>query len=119
MHPGCIASSFLSKLTPGGLRSSGKLTSATSVEVQLADGTTQTLKTKNIMLATGSEVMPFPGVTVDEKTIVSSTGALSLDKIPDKMVVIGAGVIGLELGSVWERLGAKVRSRMMHSRRGL
>jgi len=86
----------------------GKLTSTTSVEVQLSDGGTQTLKTKNIMLATGSEVMPFPGVTIDEKTVVSSTGALSLEKIPEKMVVIGAGVIGLELGSVWERLGSKV-----------
>jgi dihydrolipoamide dehydrogenase len=64
--------------------------------------------TKNIVIATGSEVSPLPGVAVDEKQIVSSTGALELKEVPKHLVVIGAGVIGLELGSVWKRLGAKV-----------
>ena len=72
------------------------------------DGKVQELETKNIVIATGSEVAPLPGVTIDEKTVVSSTGALTLDKVPGKLVVVGAGVIGLELGSVWARLGAKV-----------
>jgi len=68
----------------------------------------QVLKTENIMIATGSEVTPLPGIDIDEKQIVSSTGALALSKIPKTMVVIGAGVIGLELGSVWRRLGTEV-----------
>lgn len=68
----------------------------------------QSLKTKNILIATGSEVMPLPGVTIDEKRIVSSTGALTLPEVPKKLVVIGGGVIGLEMGSVWRRLGAEV-----------
>merc|ERR1712107_255165 len=62
----------------------------------------------NIMIATGSEVTPFPGIEVDEETIVSSTGALSLKQVPEKMIIIGAGVIGVELGSVWSRLGSQV-----------
>jgi len=68
----------------------------------------KTYDTKNIIIATGSEVTPLPGITIDEKQIVSSTGALALEKVPETMIVIGAGVIGLELGSVWSRLGAKV-----------
>ena len=68
----------------------------------------QTLATKNIIIATGSESTPLKGVTVDEKQIVTSTGALELPKVPKSMVIIGAGVIGLELGSVWRRLGADV-----------
>jgi len=68
----------------------------------------QTLKTKNVLVATGSEVATLPGVEIDEKQIVSSTGALELTKVPGKLLVIGAGVIGLELGSVWRRLGAEV-----------
>ena len=71
-------------------------------------GKKQTLKTVNIIIATGSDVTRLPGVAIDEKQIVSSTGALSLPKVPKTMVVIGAGVIGLELGSVWRRLGAAV-----------
>jgi dihydrolipoamide dehydrogenase len=63
---------------------------------------------KNIVIATGSSVTPLPGVEIDEKIVVSSTGALELDKVPDHLVVIGGGVIGLELGSVWRRVGAKV-----------
>ena len=69
---------------------------------------TEVVNTKNIMIATGSEVTPFPGIEVDEETIVSSTGALSLKKVPEKMILIGAGVIGVELGSVWSRLGTQV-----------
>jgi dihydrolipoamide dehydrogenase len=72
------------------------------------DAGEQTLETKNIIIATGSEVTPLPGVEVDEERVVSSTGALSLKAVPKKMIVIGAGIIGLELGSVWRRLGAEV-----------
>jgi dihydrolipoamide dehydrogenase len=68
----------------------------------------QILQTNNIVIATGSEVTPLPGVEVDEERIVSSTGALSLKAVPKKLVVIGAGIIGLELGSVWRRLGSEV-----------
>jgi len=81
----------------------GKIKSKTEVEV---DG--KIYSTKNIVIATGSEVAQLPGVDVDEKTIVSSTGALDLQAVPGKLVVIGGGVIGLELGSVWRRLGAEV-----------
>ncbi len=63
---------------------------------------------KNIIIATGSDVVSLPGITIDEKQIVSSTGAIALEKVPGSMIVIGGGVIGLELGSVWSRLGAKV-----------
>ena len=82
---------------------------AGEVEVLDADGqTTQTLKATNILIATGSEVATLPGVEIDEERIVSSTGALDLSAVPEHLVVIGAGVIGLELGSVWRRLGAEV-----------
>ncbi|KII73226.1 Dihydrolipoyl dehydrogenase, mitochondrial [Thelohanellus kitauei] len=63
---------------------------------------------KNILIATGSDIMPFPGITIDETTIVSSTGALELKSVPKNLTIIGGGVIGLELGSVWNRLGSKV-----------
>ncbi|MFC2950886.1 dihydrolipoyl dehydrogenase [Marinicaulis aureus] len=86
---------------------SGEILSATRVLVSGADGDKK-LETKNIIIATGSEVTPLPGVEIDEKQIVSSTGALDLAKVPDHLVVIGGGVIGLELGSVWRRLGSKV-----------
>ncbi len=68
----------------------------------------QTVTAKNIVIATGSSVTPLPGVTVDQTVVVDSTGALALPTVPEHMVVIGGGVIGLELGSVWRRLGAKV-----------
>jgi dihydrolipoamide dehydrogenase len=74
----------------------------------LVDVNGSVLETKNIIIATGSEPSDFPGIEVDEKVIVTSTGALSLEKVPEKMVVIGGGVIGLELGSVWSRLGSQV-----------
>ena len=86
----------------------GRILSAGKVEVKSADGKTQILETKNIVIATGSDVTKLKGVEIDEKRIVSSTGALELDKVPEKMLVIGAGVIGLELGSVWRRLGSEV-----------
>ena len=66
------------------------------------------VRAKNIVIATGSSVTPLPGVTIDQKVVVDSTGALELPKVPQHLVVIGGGVIGLELGSVWRRLGAKV-----------
>jgi dihydrolipoamide dehydrogenase len=78
------------------------------VLVTRPDGTTRTLGAKNIVIATGSDVAPLPGVTVDEETIVSSTGALALKSVPKRLVVVGAGYIGLELGSVWRRLGSDV-----------
>ena len=84
------------------------ITNNTTISVACNDGTTQVLNTKNIVIATGSDVMSLPNVTIDEKTIVSSTGALSLSKVPEHLIVIGGGVIGLEMGSVWSRLGAKV-----------
>ncbi len=68
----------------------------------------RTVRAKNIVIATGSSVTPLPGVEIDQKVVVDSTGALELDKVPEHLVVIGGGVIGLELGSVWRRLGAKV-----------
>jgi len=88
----------------------GKVVSAGKVSVTAEDGETQIIETKNIVIATGSDVAGIPGVDVeiDEKVIVSSTGALELAKVPENMVVVGGGVIGLELGSVWARLGAKV-----------
>ncbi|MCO5091449.1 dihydrolipoyl dehydrogenase [Bosea sp. (in: a-proteobacteria)] len=81
---------------------------AGKVVVTAGDGKTQELATKNIVIATGSESAPLPGVAVDEKTVVTSTGALELGSVPKELVVVGAGVIGLEIGSVWGRLGAKV-----------
>ncbi len=72
------------------------------------EGAEQTLETKNIVIATGSEPSPLPGVEIDNKRIIDSTGALALPEVPKSLVVVGAGVIGLELGSVWRRLGAEV-----------
>jgi dihydrolipoamide dehydrogenase len=78
-------------------------------KIAIANGAAeQTIVAKNVVIATGSEVMPLPGVNIDEKQIVSSTGALALAKVPGHMVVVGGGYIGLEMGSVWRRLGAKV-----------
>jgi dihydrolipoamide dehydrogenase len=86
----------------------GRITAPGKIEVTVADGKSQTVETKNIVIATGSDVARLKGVEIDEKRIVSSTGALALDKVPAKLLVVGAGVIGLELGSVWRRLGAQV-----------
>ncbi|MCR4519892.1 MULTISPECIES: dihydrolipoyl dehydrogenase [Bosea] len=81
---------------------------AGKVVVTAEDGKAQEIETKNIVIATGSESAPLPGVTIDEKTVVTSTGALEIGSVPKELVVVGAGVIGLEIGSVWSRLGAKV-----------
>ena len=78
------------------------------IEVTADDGATQTLETRAVVIATGSDVTRLPGVAIDEKVVVSSTGALELESVPKRLVVIGAGVIGLELGSVWRRLGSEV-----------
>ncbi len=88
----------------------GKIVSSGKVSVTAEDGKVQEIEGKNIVIATGSDVAGIPGVKVDidEKVIVSSTGAIALDKVPETMIVVGGGVIGLELGSVWSRLGAKV-----------
>lgn len=89
------------------LKGTGKILGAGKVEVS-ADGKSQVVETKNIVIATGSDIARLKGIEIDEKRIVSSTGALSLDKVPGKLLIVGAGVIGLELGSVWHRLGAEV-----------
>jgi dihydrolipoamide dehydrogenase len=87
----------------------GRIEKAGSVVVLGDDGAVKdTLSARNILIASGSEVIPLPGVTVDEKKIVSSTGALELAEVPKHLIVIGAGIIGLELGSVWRRLGSEV-----------
>jgi len=80
----------------------------TPVEVKTADGKSESIEGKAIVIATGSDVARLPGIDIDERRIVSSTGALVLEQVPERLLVIGAGVIGLELGSVWRRLGSKV-----------
>ena len=90
------------------LRGAARIVAPGRVEVKAADGETQTLETKNIVIATGSDIARLNGIDIDEKRIVSSTGALELGKVPQKLLVVGAGIIGLELGSVWRRLGAQV-----------
>ncbi len=92
------------------LTGTGTVMGQGKVKVTANDGTETLVEAKNIVIATGSDVAGIPGVDVafDEKTIVSSTGAIALDKVPGHLVVVGGGVIGLELGSVWARLGAKV-----------
>lgn len=86
----------------------GRIAAPGKVEVKGADGKTQTLEAKSIVIATGSDVARLNGIEIDEKRVVSSTGALSLSEVPKHLLVVGAGVIGLELGSVWRRLGAQV-----------
>jgi dihydrolipoamide dehydrogenase len=90
------------------IKGAGKITGPGKVEVTAADGTVTTLETRNIVIATGSEPSGLPGVVVDNKRIIDSTGALDLPEVPKSLIVIGAGIIGLELGSVWRRLGAEV-----------
>jgi len=85
-----------------------RITAPGKVEVKGKDGSVRTLETKNIVIATGSEVAMVPGVTIDEQQIVSSTGALALKSVPRRLLVVGGGYIGLELGSVWRRLGSEV-----------
>ncbi len=89
------------------LKGTGRILGAGKVEVS-GDGKTEMVETRNIVIATGSDIARLKGIEIDEKRIVSSTGALSLDQVPSRLLIVGAGVIGLELGSVWHRLGAKV-----------
>jgi dihydrolipoamide dehydrogenase len=86
----------------------GRILGPGKSEVTFINGETQAVESKTIVIATGSEVAALPGIAIDEETVISSTGALSLNKVPKRMVVIGGGYIGLELGSVWSRLGAAV-----------
>jgi dihydrolipoamide dehydrogenase len=86
----------------------GRIVAPGKIEVKGADGKTETVETRNIVIATGSDVTRLKGIEIDEKRVVSSTGALTLEAVPKRLLVVGAGVIGLELGSVWRRLGAEV-----------
>lgn len=90
------------------IKGTGSFVDDHEVKVTLNDGGETSVKGKNILIATGSEATPFPGLEIDEKRVITSTGALSLEKVPESMVVIGGGIIGLEMGSVWSRLGSKV-----------
>ena len=90
------------------LHGSAMIVASGKIEVSLLAGGTRTLNTKNIVIATGSESTPLQGVEIDEKLVVSSTGALEFDAVPKHLLIVGAGIIGLELGSVWARLGAEV-----------
>ncbi|MFP5520275.1 MAG: dihydrolipoyl dehydrogenase family protein, partial [Bdellovibrionia bacterium] len=94
------------KITP--FHGYGKILSAGKVQVTGADGQQQVIQTKHIVIATGSVPVELPFLKFDEKKIISSTGALALEKVPKKLAVVGGGVIGLELGSVWSRLGSEV-----------
>ena len=99
---------LLTKNKVDAYRGTARIAAPGKVEVKGADGKTEMLETKSIVIATGSDVARLKGIEIDEKHIVSSTGALSLPQVPGHLLVVGAGVIGLELGSVWRRLGAKV-----------
>ncbi|EME42625.1 hypothetical protein DOTSEDRAFT_89965 [Dothistroma septosporum NZE10] len=90
------------------IKGSGAFADEHTVAVNLVDGGETSVRGKNIIIATGSEATPFPGLTIDEKKVITSTGAIALKQVPKKMVVIGGGIIGLEMGSVWSRLGAEV-----------
>jgi dihydrolipoamide dehydrogenase len=90
------------------LHGSARIAGAGRVEVALAKGGSEAVDTKAIVIATGSESTPLPGVSIDEERVVTSTGALELKSVPKRLLVIGAGVIGLEIGSVWRRLGSEV-----------
>lgn len=92
------------------IKGTASFASPTKISVKLNDGGETEVDAKNVIIATGSEVAPFPGgaIEIDEQQIVSSTGALELSEVPGKMVIIGGGIIGLEMGSVWSRLGADV-----------
>jgi dihydrolipoamide dehydrogenase len=90
------------------LKGHGRIAGTGKVEIEAADGAKTTVETKNIIIATGSEPTPLPGVAFEDGKVIDSTGALFLPKVPKHLIVIGAGVIGLELGSVWRRLGAQV-----------
>jgi len=99
---------LLNKNKVESFRGRGRILAPGKIEVATGNGKTEKLDAKAIVIATGSDVAKLPGIEIDEKRIVSSTGALELGRVPERLLVVGAGVIGLELGSVWRRLGAKV-----------
>jgi dihydrolipoamide dehydrogenase len=107
-RPGADGAGSLNKID--WIEGTGSVLGEGKLAVKGKDGESQEIEAKNIVIASGSDVAGIPGVDVefDEKVIVSSTGALDLEKVPGQMIVVGGGVIGLELGSVWARLGAKV-----------
>ncbi|EXJ95587.1 dihydrolipoyl dehydrogenase [Capronia coronata CBS 617.96] len=90
------------------VKGTGSFKDEHTIKVNLIDGGETEIKGKNIIIATGSESTPFPGLEIDEKKVVTSTGAIALPEVPKKMVVIGGGIIGLEMASVWSRLGSQV-----------
>ncbi|OCT47566.1 Dihydrolipoyl dehydrogenase, mitochondrial [Cladophialophora carrionii] len=90
------------------IKGTGAFVDDHTIAVNLIDGGETQVRAKNIVIATGSESTPFPGLEIDEKKVVTSTGALALTEVPKKLVVIGGGIIGLEMASVWSRLGAEV-----------
>lgn len=90
------------------IKGSGSFVNENEVKVTLNDGGETTVKGKNILIATGSEATPFPGLEIDEERVITSTGAIALKEVPKTMTVIGGGIIGLEMASVWSRLGSKV-----------
>ncbi|ROW15731.1 hypothetical protein VPNG_02026 [Cytospora leucostoma] len=90
------------------IKGTGSFANEHEIKVQLNDGGETSVVGKNILIATGSEATPFPGLEIDEKRVVSSTGAIALEEVPKKLVVIGGGIIGLEMASVWSRLGSQV-----------
>lgn len=90
------------------IKGTGSFVNENEIKVALNDGGETTVKGKNILIATGSESTPFPGLEIDEKRVITSTGAIALEEVPKTMTVIGGGIIGLEMASVWSRLGAKV-----------
>ena len=90
-------------------KGTGSITSTNQISIKSNDNKNETIEAKNIIIATGSDPVSLPGVKFDEEKIVSSTGALSLKEVPKKLVVVGGGYIGLEMGSVWSRLGSEVQ----------
>src|SRR5262249_41654197 len=90
------------------LKGTGSFVNEHEVRVELNEGGETSVVGKDIVIATGSEATPFPGLEIDEKRVITSTGALSLSEVPETMLVIGGGIIGLEMGSVWSRFGTKV-----------
>jgi dihydrolipoamide dehydrogenase len=90
------------------IKGTGAFADEHTVAVNLVDGGETTVRGKNILIATGSESTPFPGLKIDEKRVITSTGAIALEEVPKKMLVIGGGIIGLEMASVWSRLGSEV-----------
>lgn len=90
------------------IKGAGSFVNENEIKVALNDGGETSVRGKNILIATGSEASPFPGLEIDEKRVITSTGAIALEKVPETLVVVGGGIIGLEMASVWSRLGTKV-----------